>query len=48
MSQYEIAKIVLDKCNSNVIDFLLIEPLNKAQPISECLNTKLSTFGLNT
>lgn len=46
--KYEVAKLFIDSCNTDVIDISLLEPISKAQHVSECLNRELSAFGLNT
>lgn len=48
MSKYEIAKTVIDKCSNDIIDISLLEPITKAEHVSECLNRELSSYGLKT
>jgi len=48
MSKYQIAKAVIDNCNTDVVDISLLEPISKAQHVSECLNREFSAYGLNT
>lgn len=48
MSKYEIVKAAIDHCNSDLIDISLIDPISKAEYVSECLNRELSAYGLNT
>jgi hypothetical protein len=48
MSKYEIAKTVIDKCSTDIIDISLLEPITKAERVSEYLNRELSAYGLNT
>jgi predicted Zn-dependent peptidase len=47
MSKYEIAKTVIDKCNTDIIDMSLLEPITKEEHVSECLNREFSSYGLN-
>ena len=48
MSKYEIARNVIDKCSTDIIDMSLLESIVKAEHVSECLNRELSAYGLNT
>jgi hypothetical protein len=48
MSKFEVAKTVIDKCNTDIIDISLLENISRAEHVSECLNSELSAYGLKT